>query len=405
MDHCLRLLEEIGRYQEAEFLKGNVNIMANPELKNCPTNLSQIKQKILKNQMNDIEIFYREVIDIMEYVIVHIRDNRTASILVDIMKEFKEKCKRIHEDVMNQKLQKEQHLRRIQIENRQKALLFESEVKQKEANKYDSIVETQTKQTEQMLNIQKQIEDNYKQMQENNRIMKTISDNTTLQRKRKSEALTERKSKEALLEKRINKMKEQDHMQLQLMKKPLTQKEANDLELMVREICEKNDNSVIELLLLIFGKEDEVNFSAKELPIPIARHLLEFVCNYKDQMSQEEKEYLLKNLTNFRHDDHNYNYVLNILGVKDNEEFDLEELLTPKQRLLHIFFQNKHKFEKLNDRENKFLKTEIQKIKSERKIELLCEIIGEKTGAEIDIFCLHPLIGRTLLDFLCFDRW
>ena len=114
----------------------------------------------------------------------------------------------------------------------------------------------------------------------------------------------------------------------------------------------------------------------------------------------------MKNLTNFRHDDHNYNYVLNIIGVKDNEEFDLEELLTPKQRLLHIFFQNKNKFEKLNDRENNFLKTEIPKIfKSERKMELLCEIIGEKTGAEIDIFCLHPLIGRTLLDFLCFDRW
>merc|ERR1712054_475389 len=186
-----------------------------------------------------------------------------------------------------------------------------------------------------MLNIQRQ-------MEENHRIMKTISDNTTLQRKRKSEALTQRKSKEAVLEKRINKMKEQDHMQL--MKKPLTQKEANDLELMVREICEKNDNSVIELLLVIFGKEDEVNFSAKELPIPIARHLLEFVCNYKDQMSQQENNYLRDRLESLSNDDNNFYYVLKILGVKENDEFDLEKVPIEKKRFLYIFFRNKCKF-------------------------------------------------------------
>ncbi len=194
-------------------------------------------------------------------------------------------------------------------------------------------------------------------------------------------------------------MKMKDHMQL--MKKPLTIQEANNLEEIIREICEKKDDSLIELLLLIFGKEDEVNFSAKELPIPIARHLLEFLCRYQDHMTQEEKEYLLEKLNNFTDDDANYNYVLKILGVKENEEVDIEELSTPKQRLLHIFFQNKHKFEKLNHVENSFLKAEIPKIKSERKMELLCEIIGEKTGEEIDIFCLHPVIGRTLLDFLC----
>lgn len=194
-------------------------------------------------------------------------------------------------------------------------------------------------------------------------------------------------------------MKMKNHMQL--MKKPLTIQEANNLEEIIREICEKNDNSLIELLLLIFGKEEEVNFSAKELPIPIARYLLEFLCRYQDHMTQEEKEYLLEKLNNLTDDDANYNYVLKILGVKENEEVDLEELSTPKQRLLHIFFQNKHKFEKLNHVENNFLKAEIPKIKSERKMELLCEIIGEKTGAEIDIFCLNPLIGRTLLDFLC----
>lgn len=399
MDHCLRLLEEICRYQEAEFLKGNVNIMAYPELKNCPTNLLQIKQKILKNQMNDIQIFYREVIDVMEYVIVHIRDNRTASILVDIMKEFKEKCKRIHEDVMNQKRQREEKLRRMDMERKQEALRLANEVKQKEANKYYSIVEMQTKQTEQMIEIQKQVKDNCKQMQENNRIMKTISENTTLQRKRKSEALTEKKSKKVRLEKRINKMKEQDHMQL--MKKRLTPKEANDLELMVREICEKNDNSVIELLLLIFGKEDEVNFSAKELPIPIARHLLEFVCNYKDPMTQQENNYLSDRLRSLSNDDNNFNYVLKILGVKENEEVEIDKVPIEKKRLLNIFFQNKHKFQKLNATENKLLLEEIpKKFKNARDMEILCEIIGEKTGVEVDICNFPPLVGRTLLDFL-----
>ena len=54
MDHCIRLLEEIDTYQEAEFLKGNVNIMANPELKNCPTNLLQIQQKIMKNHGKNV---------------------------------------------------------------------------------------------------------------------------------------------------------------------------------------------------------------------------------------------------------------------------------------------------------------------------------------------------------------
>lgn len=398
MEYCLQLLSEISKCQEAEFLKGNVNLLAYPELRNGPTtNLLQIEAKIRRGYIHDIQIFYREVICLMEYVIVHIRDNRTASILVDIMKDFKKKYKTIHEHVMNQKRQREEELLRMEMEKKQEALRLASEVKQKEAKKFDCLVEMQTKHQEQMLTIQRQ-------MEENHRMMKTISDKNKidLENKRKSkEASMERKRKlkKASLETQRKKMKMKNHMQL--MKKPLTMQEANNLEDIIREICEKKDNSLIELFLLIFGKEDEVNFSAKELPIPIARHLLEFLCRYQDEMTQEEKEYLLENLNNFRHDDHNYNYVLNIVGVKDNEEFDLEELLTPKQRLLHIFFQNKHKFEKLNHLENNFLKAEIPKIKSERKMELLCEIIGEKTGVEIDILCLHPLIGRTLLDFLC----
>ena len=69
-----------------------------------------------------------------------------------------------------------------------------------------------------------------------------------MENKRKSkEASLERKRKlkEASLETQRKKMKMKNHMQL--MKKPLTMQEANNLEDIIREICDKKDNSMIEL--------------------------------------------------------------------------------------------------------------------------------------------------------------